>query len=173
MFLLNAWGLRLFGRGVDYSRFGDVGEWVSGLGTLAAFVAAIFAIRVEQRRDATEDFQRRTSIYAWLRYVDDGPVPDGWHLYLANACSAPVYLWRLAINGVGHLGATDLGPLPPGITERRLDIDILRAFAVDADSISVWFLDSEGRGWTRQGARTAVAKPIDEVVRFCSEAPPR
>lgn len=168
--LLNAWGLRLFSGAVDYSRFGDVGEWVSGIGTIAAFVAAVLAIRIGQKKDAEGDVQKRTSLYTWIRLIDDESLPRGWYLYLANACSAPIYLWRLEVTGVGHLSSAEVGPLPPGITMRRLDIADLTSAATNPDALCVSFLDAEGFGWQRYGARAAVEKPAAVIVKECSES---
>lgn len=170
LLLINAWGLSLFHGAVDYSRFGDVGEWVSGIGTIAAFVAAVLAIRIGQKKDAEGDVQRRTLLYAWIRSVDDESLPHGWYLYLANACSAPIYLWRLDVVGVGHLSSSEVGPLPPGTTVRRLDIVGLDVAATSPDALRVSFLDAEGFGWQRHGARAAVEKPAAEIVKECSES---
>lgn len=117
---VNLWGLRLWGAPFDPNRFGNVGDWISGLGSLAAVAVALAALRDQRKRDADEELAKRTQVYAWLRFVDDEDVVEGWYLHIANGGASPIYVWRVRLADGNFVGAEQLGPLPPGVLRRRL-----------------------------------------------------
>jgi hypothetical protein len=116
-------------------------------------VAGLLALRIEYRRDERNGIAQRTSLYGWLRYVDDDSLAEGWYLYVANGCAAPIYLWRIEIAGIGHLGSGEIGPPPPGVATRRLNVAAVSHALVDDASIRLWFLDPLGAGWVRREIR--------------------
>jgi heme exporter protein D len=71
---LSFWGLTLqFGHSVDYDRFGNWSDAISGLGSLLAVIAAAIAIvrdrQTALREEHAERQRRETDVHHWLDYV--------------------------------------------------------------------------------------------------------
>lgn len=122
--LLDLWGLSLFGSAVDYNRFGNWSDAVSGIGTLSAVVLAVVSILVDRLRHR-EELQREldsseSSVFLWLSSVvevddNDRPVGRSWVLKIQNTTTSPVYEWRVTFEGrQDHLCAAATRPVLPG-----------------------------------------------------------
>ncbi len=181
--LLDLWGLTLAPGTVDYTRFGSVGDWFSGIATVGAVIVAALAIRndryvaEEERRrlDAIreEDSQRSRlrdservraiaqSLFIWpVGILDDITHRRvSWKLGVANATGAPVYEWRIEYSG-GRLIADSArcGPMLPGAGS--LDLDGRYSEELEYPAVSdlvLTFTGSGGETYRRQSQVVEVA----------------
>jgi len=169
---VNAWGLRLFGGSVDYQRFGTIGEWVSGAGTVAAVVAALNIARAEatrqrsQIRAAADAAMSQVFVWLRLRYSDVTEAPTHWEVLFNNATPQPVYFWVAKIERLdGHMCHVVNGPLLPGESSRVFAEPNEAPPLMDEQTrrASIEFLDVEGRWWVRNMDGSCALRRNDAV----------
>jgi len=153
---LHAWGLNPWGREIDYTRAGTLGQWVSGIGSLSAVLVAIGALFEERRRLARAAQQAHdaslSQLYAWLALVYEGGIPHRWEVRFNNATLTPIYYWVLRLEGYPgiHFCHLTTGPIVPGSTARVIPESV--SVPLDAAKISrtmLVFCDVESRTWQR------------------------
>jgi hypothetical protein len=143
-----------------YPDFGDLGEWASGVGALAAVVVALVQthqLHVERVDDLyRQEVQQRTQVFGWVAYREEGARSGGWWVYLNNMTPAPIGVWVLRIEDAETgrqvtLDVTRWLPILPGFTQRPAGVssgELLRPMCqLDfADSAGIcWRRDSSGR----------------------------
>lgn len=138
-----------------YPHFGDLGEWASAIGALAAVVVALVQthrLSVERLDDLHRQEEReRTQVYGWVAYRDDNTGSGAWWVYLNNMTNAPIGVWVLSIEDVDTsrrmiLDMTRLLPIPPGLTQRPVGVSpghLLRP------TCQLEFADAVGICWLR------------------------
>lgn len=164
---LDRWGIHLWDQAIDYKRFGNWSNAISGIGTTAAVVIAFTAFcweRVNQR--ATERkrvTETETSVYQWLtskEVRDESGKPIGrlWDLRIDNSTLAPIYHWRVALGALpDHLCNSIKRPLLPG-DNNVFNLPFLDGVEPsDAPEPSLIFEARSGRTW-RRSARGLVEK---------------
>ncbi|BBH66202.1 hypothetical protein ACTI_28870 [Actinoplanes sp. OR16] len=170
LLMVDLWGLRLFGGGaIDYERFGDIGSWAQGIGTVSAVFVALRQIRQqrEDRRDAIhrQEIRERTQVYGWMafREEDHGDVP-GWYLFFNNLTPIPITGWAMTVCE-GPAGPVVLSPdvsrfdpIPPGFSRHRLGIPSGR---IIEPICRLQFVDMAGDCWERSSSGRL--DPIEEV----------
>lgn len=130
--------------------WGSVGDWIAGIGTIAAVaVALVFSLRSErQQRDA-----HLAAVHAWFEIV---PGPKG-SLRLINNTDYPVYEWSVVVTWrvgdapfVVRTSQADHGLLPPGHHDFALSAEGLPLPANDADvEVDFRFRDAAGNARRR------------------------
>ncbi len=176
---LNCWGIHLWDHAIDYNRFGNWGEAISGMGTTAAVIVAFTAFcweRSDQR--ATERkrvMEAETSVFHWLtsKEVTDGlgePIGRIWDLRINNSTLAPIYQWRIEFGMLpDHLCNSVKRPLVPG------DSNVFNLPFLDnvepsnAPEPSLIFVARSGLTW-RRSARGLVEKTTSRELA-CAHAP--
>ncbi|GII59125.1 hypothetical protein Pth03_75140 [Planotetraspora thailandica] len=158
LLLLHLWGLRIFGFGViDYQRFGDVGSWAQGIGTVAAVAVAFRQIKQQEaaRLDdiARQDRRERTQVFCWMSFLDDDSQGQlGWYLCFNNLTPLPINAWTLTVRErgtgkqVGKLDVTHLDPIAPGFSRIRTRIPV---HALTEPVCELDFVDLAGECWRR------------------------
>ncbi len=177
LLLIDLWGLRLAPGIVDYERFGNVGEWFSGIATVGVVIVAALAIRndrsvaEEDRRrldtiredDARKDVLRDTerlrvvaqAVFVWpIETLDDVTQRRvGWKLGVTNATGAPVYNWRIEDPaGLSFASSKRVGPLFPGTGTVDLEAHAeIEAKLLIASDLVLTFDGLCGETYRRQG----------------------
>lgn len=156
--LLGAWGLQVWGDKVNYDRLATLGNAISGPATFLAFGVAVVAIVIEriQIRDENRRLadERATAVVFWLS-VQLIKFPDGremfqWAIETDNATSAPIFQWRLSIDGLPSAKVCNhtKRPLLPGantINVKELEGTLPNAMP----QAKLTFMDRHGRVWSR------------------------
>jgi hypothetical protein len=148
--------------------WGSAGEWVSGLGALAAVLATVWLWRHDRAREERDALRRRKyALSAWLeqRDLDEPDIWPGWGYvaFVMNVSSEPVAAWDLEISALhwqdethtrheirwhGVMSSVMQGALPPGrYVESMVDVPGSDGFGLPA----VTFTDSLGYRWRREG----------------------
>lgn len=141
-------GLVIWGNGFpvhfDVSQVGDLGTWVSSVGTVAAVVVAL---RESASARRAQRIDQLCSVAAWmdLERRDDGT--PRWTVTLLNNTAFPIYRWLATPSGSHnhtgwHLCSSRLGPLVPGPTRYEIPAYPGATF-MDAEPIEVAFEDRE------------------------------
>lgn len=160
------WGPRL-AHAELFPEFGDLGEWVQGIGAFVAVLVALAQSRQMQVMRAEDihlqEERARTQVYAWVAYNRGADMGGGWRVYLHNMTPAPIAVWALRIadqagREIAFLDATTGLPILPGRTERPLEGDTSTLISVDT---RLEFVDETGLCWRRDvvGGLT----PVTEV----------
>jgi hypothetical protein len=174
--LVNLWGLRLVGSGIDYTRFGTVADWFTGLITIGTIIVAVEALRSDRRRvederiereeearrgaeeaerKAREDARRASGqVYSWLRLEVDPVhrITDAVVAEIQNSTPSPVYQWSLQVEHHPELvvSSRDSGPLLPGRTQvRQTDAPWLNLSKTGLSRTAVEFMSSVGESLRR------------------------
>lgn len=150
---------------------GDVPNWVSALGTIAAFFAVVVQLRreqtarhrMEERRRAEEHRAQASRVAAWFEGLparnplDPMPEPgspaawgDRGRLVISNSSSLPIYEVVVDYDADGPNGARAeqhlwVELLPPGDWVILADT---RPSWLDG-TVAVSFVDAAGRNWSR------------------------
>lgn len=118
---MHIWGIRLFAKSIDYQRFGNWSEVISGVGTMAAVLVALFALVRERIMQTAAEKKTQllaeTAIYLWL--VPKQVLADGnrfmiWDLIIQNGTPAPIYDWQVAFGSAKENDLSRRRPLLPG-----------------------------------------------------------
>ncbi|MDQ3964596.1 MAG: hypothetical protein M3277_11920 [Actinomycetota bacterium] len=156
LFLLgiNVWGLRLFGEGINYTRWGTMGDWAANLATLLAVTVAFHGIR-QERRDrwnelALREEKERTQVYCWMTLQQE-ETSATWFIEFNNMTPTPVRAWVLRVtddadSGELVLSVADFGVLLPGMTKVATEIE---PQALSRPECQLDFVDSSGACWRR------------------------
>ena len=100
--MLQKWGLSLFGEDVDYSRFGNWSDAISGIATSVAIIVALVGIWIQysvtKSAETAKRLEEETSIYFWLKSNDivndkDEFIGRTWDLIIQNLTKVPIYSW--------------------------------------------------------------------------------
>ncbi len=167
--MLDLWGLGLFGGGtVDYQRFGDIGTWAQGVGTVAAvFVAINTFVKSSQAHKADierQDREHRTQVYCWITYEDgtlsfEGvKMEKGWYLHFNNTTPLPIQVWTAKLIGADSEGGDIpfFGPIPVGYFRKKLTLRSGPAVKYFCD---LNFLDRAGSCWKRSSLGNLISIP--------------
>jgi hypothetical protein len=162
-----------------------IGTWLGGLGTVAAFGAALVLVYREADRDAEREADRRRQqaeqIAAWYDYEGEvidvgtgaaitGSPPIQWTdtIFVFNGSNLPVFsvqpLPRLrdrpADDTVGlSPSVTIIEVLPPGKTE-KINVERLRHLDLDP-IVDLTFRDNAGRWWYRESGALRQFMPTE------------
>jgi hypothetical protein len=105
--------------------WGPVSEWVSGLGTLAAVVIALWTSIDTERKRLVDKY---ASVFAWF---ERAPGATFGTLYIKNSTEYPVYKWEVTATWndptsgekvTEKVGSKELGLLPPSKDPHQFDI---------------------------------------------------
>src|SRR5664280_2835382 len=123
MFTLEIWGVHPWRGPVDYSRFGNWSDAISGIGTTAAVVVALAAISKDRttRRmaEAARLVNEETAVFQWVTSKEvrdeiDRLVGRVWDLRIQNSTIAPIYQWSVLFESNDHVCNYQKRPLLPG-----------------------------------------------------------
>ena len=140
---------------VNQVRFGDLGTWIAGIGTVLAVVVALWTATADRRASAR---LRRTSIFAWMEVKED---PEDrkpyWAIIIQNNTGPPIFDWSIDSSlGDLHLCQDDVGPIVPGEREYLVELDEVPDQA-GARSLEICFRSDDGDVWMR-GADGSVVR---------------
>jgi len=160
--------------------FGTVGEWVSGVGAVAAIAVALAESGAARRR---ERLDKLCAVAAW---IDLGRNPEDdsreWSVSSSNGTDYPIYQWVViprptSVTGTTaswHLCARRHGPLVPGLNQ--FAIPTLGFEFGSAVPVELRFQDRDGQRWRRDPAgrldrlRRAVAQTLGgHDCEFCEK----
>jgi hypothetical protein len=174
--LVVAWSGALPWFEIPVERYGTLGEWVSGVGTVAAIAIALRESGLARRR---ERLDRLCAVTAWMeleRHADGEP---RWTVSVSNGTEHPIYEWlvvprpRDGSDATWHLCAEKLGPLTPRVSQYEVPHETDSGFEA-ASPVELHFEDRDGQQWLRntRGQLTAVAHPgesdADKRCEFCA-----
>lgn len=103
-------------------KLGTVGEWIAGIGALAAVAVALLMRHWDIRKAERErHLERARKVTAWVAQGGDEP---GWRMFVRNAGDDAIYRWfadiswvRAGDGGLAAVACTHIsdvdGPLPP------------------------------------------------------------
>jgi hypothetical protein len=120
---LDRWNIHPWKEPLDYSRFGNWGEAIAGIGTTAAVMVALVALfrdRANQRAtEAKRRIEAETAVFQWLtskeiRDDTDRPIGRIWDIKIQNSTAAPIYHWQISFESVEHCCNYLKRPLLPG-----------------------------------------------------------
>lgn len=149
--LIFAWSGAVSWFAVPVARFGTLGDWISGLGTVAAVVVALRESALAQSRQRID---RLCAVTAWMeleRHEDGSP---RWTVFVSNETKHPIYRWLVVPrsdggdDGVWHLCDARLGPLVPGPTQYEVPHSGGADFHT-ASPVELQFVDRDGQSWLR------------------------
>lgn len=156
--LLNIWGLGLFGTAIDYGRFGNWSDAISGIGTLSAVIIALAGLHrersVQRAAEERRSIEMETAVFQWLtskevRDDSDKPIGRLWDIRIQNSTAAPIYHWNIILSSpLDHLCNYQKRPLLPGENVFNLpSLDNLEPSKAPEPTLS--FQGISGRTWTR------------------------
>jgi hypothetical protein len=174
---LERWGIQLWGKGLDYSKFGNWSEAISGIGTTGAVFAALATLYWQRRTQAlsesTKSIEAETAVFQWLtskevRDESNGLIGRVWDLRVQNSTSAPIYNWKVSFgNDPNHICSAVKRPLIPG--ENFFNLPFLdNTEQSKAPEPSLTFQSRSGRFWSRS-ARGFIESTSDESLK-CGHA---
>ncbi|MGH9969761.1 MAG: hypothetical protein ACREBG_18480 [Pyrinomonadaceae bacterium] len=160
---LNLWGLRPWGKTIDYARFGTWSNAISGIGTTAAVIVALAAQywqRTSQRAtEAAQLLQEEVAVFQWLtskeiRDANDKLVGRVWDVKIQNSTVAPIYKWKVVLGaGMDDVCNYLKRPLLPG--ENFFNVPSLdNTEPIKAPETTLIFEGHSGRVWTRTARGT-------------------
>jgi hypothetical protein len=162
---------------LDYARFGNWSEAISGLGTSAAVIVAlaVFYRDRAKERDATakREAEAETAVFQWLtskevRDEDDKLIGRLWDLTVHNSTDVPIYRWSVQLGDASHVCNYLKRPLLPG--ENIFNLPFLDN--VDPGAVPepvLIFEGSSGRVWTRYPRGTV--EPVGGQRLGCPHTP--
>jgi hypothetical protein len=158
LILLDLWGLSLWGKTVDYTRFGTWSQAVSGIVTTVALIVALTSLlsqrSIHNRNEDRRLIEEETSIFLWLTAKElrdnlNNLVGRLWDVRIQNSTDAPVYHWKVIFDSnVNHLCNELKRPILPGENAFNLPFfDNLEPNKTPESSLI--FEGRSGRIWTR------------------------
>jgi len=155
--MLQKWGLTLFGDEVDYNRFGNWSDAVSGVATTTAIIVALVGIWIQhsatKASETTRALEEETAIYFWLKshevYEDKKFVGRTWDLVIQNSTKLPVYSWSVKFDSYNeHLCNFQKRPLLPN--ENIFNLPFLDNVEPNkAPTATLYFEGKSNRCWSR------------------------
>ncbi|WP_433607903.1 hypothetical protein ACQP2P_34030 [Dactylosporangium sp. CA-139114] len=155
---LPLWGLRPYGKHFDHDSAGTWGDWVTGIGQLAAVITAVVTVL---RTERLSRMQVKTAVGAWMAVFQDNAQPY-WAVQFENATRLPLFQWTAdSADGAVHLCHLHHGLLIPGKTTYELTIDRPCDQSL-ASPLVLRFVDFDGRTWERDslGRLAPVKTPV-------------
>jgi hypothetical protein len=156
--MLNSWGIHLWDKSIDYSKFGNWSDAVTGLATTGAIIVALATLlwqrRSQQIAEAAKEIEAETAVFQWItskevRDESDQLVGRLWDARVQNSTVAPVYHWKLSFESDhNHLCSQLKRPLLPG--ENVFNLYFLdNVEPSKAPEPVLIFQGRSGRFWTR------------------------
>jgi hypothetical protein len=175
---LDMWGLRLWGYEIDYTKFGNWGDAISGIGTTIAVVVALAGLYWERRSHRTVEIEKQrdaeTAVFQWLTSKEVRDAKGSlavrlWDLRIQNSTVAPIYQWTVTIAPYpDHLCGYTKRPLIPG--ENIFNLPFLDGVEPNvALEPALSFRSRSGTIWTRLARGTIEAVP--EHALACAHTP--
>jgi hypothetical protein len=152
--------------------WGSIAEWVSGMGTLLAFLLAfVFGLReLRMQRLARRDDEMRQARLVIMREPDwFSRIPEHVYVYVHNFSDQPIYEVKpqITIFREGTEWITKsmrIFLIEPGKDQEfdfflgeadEMDVDEIRADEITVENPYVYFLDNSGRRWRRSAGGSA------------------
>ncbi len=167
--LATLWLWRVPPAGSATANLGTWGEWIAGIGAIAAAVVALSAIVIQRQ---AEDIGRRTAVAAWMDVeVDPDRGQPYWTVKIRNDTGLPIFAWGITSPTRSvHLCSRENGPIVPDMSRYLLSAeeppDQARAVALVLE-----FRDRLGKVWRREasgevGSLTALTRcPNEPALR--------
>ena len=177
LLMLNRWGILLWDKKLDYTKFGNWSDAISGLATSAAVIVALASLywqrRTQQAAEDAKAIEAETAVFQWLtskevRDESDNLIGRVWDVKVQNTTAAPIYHWKLNFDlGSDHLCSAIKRPLIPG--ENFFNLPFLDNLEpTKAPEPTLIFQGHSGRFWSRS-ARGVVQPASDQELR-CADA---
>jgi hypothetical protein len=155
--MLQKWGLTLLGEEVDYNRFGNWSDAISGIGTTTAIIVALIGIWIQysatKTAEITKAVEEETAVFFWLEshevFENNKFVGRTWELLIQNSTKLPIYSWAVIFESYNeHLCNFQKRPLLPN--ENIFNLPFLDN--IEPSKTPLAFLHFEGKSkrcWSR------------------------
>ncbi len=150
LILLQLYHLFLFGHGINYTKFGDVATWFTGLMTFAAVTVALRESYRSGMHERAEHDRVTTAVIPWLELGG-----TSWLMRVDNQTSRVVEAWSFDVSAPSlHVCWRDAGPCPPGLITFSLERirNLPPLLSSNFPSHEFTFIDQDDRVWTRDVA---------------------
>ena len=147
--LATLWLWRVPPAGSATANLGTWGEWIAGIGAVAAAVVALSAIVIQRQ---AEDIGRRTAVAAWMDVeVDPDRGQPYWTVKVRNDTGLPIFAWDVSSDTGVHLCSRENGPIVPELSRYLLSADEPPDQA-RAVALTLEFRDRLGKLWQRDSS---------------------
>ena len=167
--LLDAWALNSKLMGSIRLQWGSAGEWVSGIGTVAAVIVAL-------RESSVARYQARLdklcSVGGWMEIRRQQNGTPYWEITLLNSTDFPIYKWYAEPVGElssWHLCSSVHGSLVPGSSNFEFP-GYHGSQQANSVPLQISFQDRDGGIWTREpGGRliNSGSSALDNHLTLC------
>lgn len=170
LLLLQIYHLSLFGKAIDYARFGDVATWFTGFMTFGAVAVALTESYRAGSRERRERDARATAVVPWLEIGQ-----SSWLLKVDNRSGVVIEAWSIGLTDQNvHVCWRDAGPLPPGPTTLSLEhiANLPPLLSSNFPSYVFTFIDGSERTWQREASgrlTRSVENPTEFRNHTCTE----
>lgn len=177
LIMLNRWGIHLWDKAIDYQRFGNWSDAISGMATSGAVIVALATLywqrATQLAAEAAREMGAETAVFHWLtakevRDESDQLIGRLWDLRVQNSTVAPVYHWKISFGSdLNHFCSTLKRPLLPG--ENVFNLPFLDNLEPSkAPEAVLIFQGRSGRFWSRSAG--GVVQAASDVALRCAHA---
>lgn len=155
--MVQKWGLTLFGDDVDYNRFGNWSDAISGIATTTAIIVTLvgiwFQYYTSKSAEVLKALEEETAIYFWMKSNENFDnvtyVGRTWDLIIQNSTKLPIYTWLVKFDSYqDHICNFQKRPLLPN--ENLFNLPFLDNVESSKTPIATLYFEGKSkRYWSR------------------------